>query len=125
MAHPASWHHGTVRLRTLIPVTAGLGAAAVGYVTVIERNWFALRRCEVPVLPPGSTWHMTFDHAALGKVTYFVPVPPDSPLWGMGNGQSVQQPKKPKKGHGHGHGGGGGGNGGGGGGNGGGGPGRP
>ena len=30
---------------------------------------------------PGSTWHMTFDHAALGKVTYFVPVPPDSPLW--------------------------------------------
>jgi len=75
---------------------------------------------------PGSTWHMTFDHAALGKVTYFVPVPPDSPLWGMGNGQSVQQPKKPKKGHGHGGGGGngGGGNGGGGGGNGGG-PGRP
>ena len=60
---------------------------------------------------PGSTWHMTFDHAALGKVTYFVPVPPDSPLWSMGNGQVVQQPKKPKKGHGHG--GGGGGNGGG------------
>ena len=56
---------------------------------------------------PGSTWHMTFDHAALGKVTYFVPVPPDSPLWSMGNGQVVQQPKKPKKGHGHGGGGGG------------------
>jgi len=71
---------------------------------------------------PGSTWHMTFDHAALGKVTYFVPVPPDSPLWSMGNGQVVQQPKKPKKGHGHGHGGGGNGGGGGGGGNGGGGP---
>ena len=63
---------------------------------------------------PGSTWHMTFDHAALGKVTYFVPVPPDSPLWSMGNGQVVQQPKKPKKGHGNG-----GGNGGNGGGNGG------
>jgi membrane peptidoglycan carboxypeptidase len=65
---------------------------------------------------PGSTWHMTFDHAALGKVTYFVPVPQYSQLWSQGNGQVVQQPKKPKKGHG------GGGNGGGGGGNGGGGP---
>ena len=27
---------------------------------------------------PASTWHMTFDHAALGKVTYFVPVPAGS-----------------------------------------------
>ena len=70
---------------------------------------------------PGSTWHMTFDHAALGKVTYFHPVPLDSPFWRQGNGQVVQQPKKPKKGHGGGGGGGGGGNGGGGGGNGGGG----
>jgi membrane peptidoglycan carboxypeptidase len=72
---------------------------------------------------PGSTWHMTFDHAALGKVTYFVPVPLDSPFWSQGNGQVVQQPKKPKKGKGHGGGGGGGGGngGGGGGGNGGGG----
>ena len=72
---------------------------------------------------PGSTWHMTFDHAALGKVTYFQPVPLDSQFWSKGNGQVVQQPKKPKKGHGHGGGGGGGGGngGGGGGGNGGGG----
>src|SRR5689334_11070031 len=69
---------------------------------------------------PGSTWHMTFDHADLGKVTYFHPVPLDSPSWSKGNGQVVQQPKKPGKGHGHGHGGGGGGNGGGGGGGGGG-----
>ena len=61
---------------------------------------------------PGSTWHMTFDHAALGKVSYFVPVPGDSQFFSQGNGQVVQQPKKPKKGHGHG--GGGGGNGGGG-----------
>ena len=29
---------------------------------------------------PGSTWHMTFDHADLGPVTYFVPVPADSPF---------------------------------------------
>ena len=43
-----------MRLRTLIPVTATLGAAAVGYAAVVERNWFALRQHEVPVLPPGS-----------------------------------------------------------------------
>ena len=54
MAHLRSWHHGTVRLRTLIPASVALGAAAVGYATVIERNWFTLRQHEVPVLPPGS-----------------------------------------------------------------------
>ena len=63
---------------------------------------------------PGSTWHMTFDNAALGKVTYFQPVPLDSEFWSKGNGQVVEQPKKPKKKKGHGHGGGGGGGGGGG-----------
>ena len=70
---------------------------------------------------PASTWHMTFDHAALGRVTDFVPVPSDSPFYSQGDGQSVPQPSKKKKGHGHGGGGGGGngGNGGGGGGNGG------
>ena len=41
-------------MRTLIPVTAAVGAAAVGYVTVIERNWFVLRRHDVPVLPAGA-----------------------------------------------------------------------
>jgi len=28
--------------------------AALGYATLIERNWFTLRRYEVPVLPPGT-----------------------------------------------------------------------
>jgi membrane peptidoglycan carboxypeptidase len=66
---------------------------------------------------PGSTWHMSFDHAALGPVTYFVPVPPDSPFNSQGNGQVVVQPKAPTKPKGGGgNGGGGGGNGGGGGG---------
>jgi membrane peptidoglycan carboxypeptidase len=46
---------------------------------------------------PGSTWHMSFDHADLGPVTYFVPVSPDSPLNSMGNGQVVVQPKAPPK----------------------------
>jgi membrane peptidoglycan carboxypeptidase len=62
---------------------------------------------------PASTWHMTFDHADLGPVTYFVPVPADSPFFSKGNGQTVPQPPK-KHGHGNGGGGGGGGNGGGG-----------
>jgi membrane peptidoglycan carboxypeptidase len=68
---------------------------------------------------PASTWHMTFDHANLGPVTYFVPVPADSPFNSMGNGQTVQQQPSPKK-HRNGGGGGGGNGGGGGGGNGGG-----
>jgi membrane peptidoglycan carboxypeptidase len=72
---------------------------------------------------PASTWHMTFDHADLGPVTYFVPVPADSPFNSQGNGQVVVQPKKSggTGGGGAGNGGNGGGNGGTGGGNGGGG----
>jgi membrane peptidoglycan carboxypeptidase len=61
---------------------------------------------------PGSTWHMSFDHADLGPVTYFVPVPPDSPFNSSGNGQVIIQPPKPKKGTGGNGGTGGGGNGG-------------
>ena len=60
-----------MRLRTLIPATAALGAAAVGYVTVIERNWFALRRCAVPALPPGSAplrvLHISDTHLTPGR----------------------------------------------------------
>jgi predicted MPP superfamily phosphohydrolase len=33
---------------------AALGVAGVGYASVVERNWFALRRFTVPVLAPGS-----------------------------------------------------------------------
>ncbi len=72
---------------------------------------------------PASTWHMTFDHANLGPVTYFVPVPFDSPFNRLGNGQVVPVPVAQGgngngngngNGHGHGNGhgnGGGGGNG--------------
>jgi uncharacterized protein len=35
-------------------LTATAGAAALGYATVIERNWFVLRQQEVPVLPQGA-----------------------------------------------------------------------
>ncbi|HLJ98858.1 MAG TPA: hypothetical protein VKU39_03000, partial [Streptosporangiaceae bacterium] len=46
-------------------------------------------------------WHMTFDHANLGAVQNFVPVPPDSPLNSKGDGTVVVQPKKGKHGKDH------------------------
>jgi uncharacterized protein len=60
-----------VRLRTLIPVTAAAGAAALGYAAIIERNWFALRRFEIPVLPPGTAplrvLHISDAHLTPGR----------------------------------------------------------
>ncbi len=60
-----------MRLRTLIPVTAAVGAAALGYAGIIERNWFALRRLEIPVLPPGTgplrVLHISDAHLTLGR----------------------------------------------------------
>jgi predicted MPP superfamily phosphohydrolase len=43
-----------VRARTFASAAAVAGIAAVGYASVIERNWFALREQEIPVLPPGA-----------------------------------------------------------------------
>ena len=37
-----------------LTLAAVAGGAAFGYASVIERNWFALRRFEVPVLPPDA-----------------------------------------------------------------------
>ena len=60
-----------MKTRTLIPVTAAIGTAALGYATVIERNWFALRRYEVPLLPPGSdslrVLHISDAHLTPGR----------------------------------------------------------
>jgi predicted MPP superfamily phosphohydrolase len=60
-----------VRTRTLIPVTAAVGAAAIGYAVVVERNWFALRRLEIPVLPPGTgplrVLHISDAHLTPGR----------------------------------------------------------
>jgi predicted MPP superfamily phosphohydrolase len=41
----------TLRALTLAAVAGG---AAFGYASILERNWFALRRADVPVLPAGS-----------------------------------------------------------------------
>jgi len=60
-----------VRLRTLIPVTAAAGATALGYAGLVERNWFALRRFEIPVLPPGRgplrILHISDTHLTPGR----------------------------------------------------------
>jgi uncharacterized protein len=60
-----------VRLRTLIPVTAAVGGAALGYAGIVERNWFALRRFEIPVLPPGTgplrVLHISDAHLTPGR----------------------------------------------------------
>jgi uncharacterized protein len=61
-----------VRLRTLVPVTAAAGAAAaLGYAGIIERNWFTLRRYEIPVLPPGAgplrVLHISDTHLTPGR----------------------------------------------------------
>jgi uncharacterized protein len=58
-------------MRTLLQATAVASAAAVGYAAVIERNWFALRRYEVPVLPPGAQplriLHISDSHLTPGR----------------------------------------------------------
>jgi uncharacterized protein len=43
-----------MRARTLLKATVLAGAVGVGYASVIERNWFALRQLVVPVLPAGA-----------------------------------------------------------------------
>jgi uncharacterized protein len=60
-----------VRPRTVISLTAAAGVAATGYAALIERNWFALRRYEVPVLPQGAApvrvLHISDAHLTPGR----------------------------------------------------------
>jgi predicted MPP superfamily phosphohydrolase len=60
-----------VRLRTFVPVTAAAGAAVLGYAGIIERNWFTLRRFEIPILPPGAgplrVLHISDTHLTPGR----------------------------------------------------------
>ena len=60
-----------MRPKTLIGSTAAAGAAVVGYATVVERNWFALRHLDVPVLRPGArplrVLHISDAHLTPGR----------------------------------------------------------
>ena len=60
-----------MRARTLLGAAAVAGAAGIGYGAIIERNWFALRQHEVPVLPPGASplrvLHISDTHLTPGR----------------------------------------------------------
>jgi uncharacterized protein len=60
-----------MRARTLLTLGAAAGAAAFGYASVIERNWFALRELSVPVLParaePLRVLHISDIHLTPGR----------------------------------------------------------
>lgn len=54
-----------------LALTATAGAGAITYASVVERNWFALRRFEVPVLPAGAAslriLHLSDAHLTPGR----------------------------------------------------------
>jgi predicted MPP superfamily phosphohydrolase len=58
-------------LRYPLALGAVAGGAVFGYASVIERNWFALRRHEVPVLPAGAepvrVLHISDTHLTPGR----------------------------------------------------------
>lgn len=60
-----------MRPQALIGTAAVAGAAAFGYAAVVERNWFALRRYEVPVLAAGADQlrilHISDTHLTPGR----------------------------------------------------------
>ncbi|SEU40065.1 Predicted phosphohydrolase, MPP superfamily [Nonomuraea wenchangensis] len=52
---PDVGHHEWVRKAVAVPLSMfGLGLAGLGYASVVERNWFRLRRFDVPVLERGQ-----------------------------------------------------------------------
>jgi predicted MPP superfamily phosphohydrolase len=60
-----------MRPHALAGTAALAGAAVLGYAAVVERNWFALRRYEVPVLPAGArplrVLHISDAHLTPGR----------------------------------------------------------
>ena len=44
-----------MRARAILPLGAAAAGATLAYASVVERNWFALRQAEVPVLPAGAS----------------------------------------------------------------------
>jgi predicted MPP superfamily phosphohydrolase len=60
-----------VRARTILPLGAAVAGATLAYATVVERNWFALRQVDVPVLPAGAkpvrVLHISDTHLTPGR----------------------------------------------------------
>ena len=59
------------RLGKATAITGAVGAAGLFYASVVERNWFCLRRYELPLLPPGSrrlrVLHLSDAHLTPGR----------------------------------------------------------
>ena len=66
-----AWHDMGMRPQAMLGTTVAVGAAVLGYAAVIERNWFTLRRYQVPVLPAGSKplriLHISDTHLTPGR----------------------------------------------------------
>jgi uncharacterized protein len=60
-----------MRARSLLKTALVAGVATFGYASVVERNWFALREHEVPVLPAGvaplRVLHISDSHLTPGR----------------------------------------------------------
>lgn len=60
-----------MRVKTLLAAAALAGAAGLGYAAIVERNWFVLRRYDVPLLPPGAAplriLHISDAHLTPGR----------------------------------------------------------
>src|SRR5699024_9248633 len=59
------------RLGKATAITGAVGAVGLFYASVVERNWFCLRRYELPLLPPGSrrlrVLHLSDAHLTPGR----------------------------------------------------------
>lgn len=69
---PVVRHHEYVRKAVAVPLSMiGLGLAGLGYASVVERNWFRLRRFDVPVLErerrPVRVLHLSDLHLTPGR----------------------------------------------------------
>jgi uncharacterized protein len=89
-----------MRARSLLKATVLAGAATVGYASVIERNWFALRRFEVPVLPAGSgsmrILHISDVHLTPGRhrlLSWIRTLDPLEPDLVVNTGDSIAHPQ--------------------------------
>src|SRR5271156_1214661 len=60
-----------MRPTAILGTAAAVGVGVIGYASVIERNWFAVRRYQVPVLPAGSKplriLHISDTHLTPGR----------------------------------------------------------
>lgn len=59
------------RFLPVLGAATAISGVALGYASVVERNWFALRRYDVPVLPEGATplrvLHISDAHLTPGR----------------------------------------------------------